>query len=334
MKPRLFVGSTVKSLTLARAIQTELSYDFEVTIWSQGIFKLSNSTLEDLENALNNYDCGVFVFSPDDILKIRNRRYKAVRDNVIFELGLFIGKLGKNRVFFLVPEKSDELHLPSDLLGIKPGKYFDRRDGNLQAAVAPFCDEVRQRAKEFGTQMAGVTKTGMFQEYLGYFSSLFDSSKELALFFIHSRSWRENNHGLILTFLRRNDTKKLYIFLPNYLNSRLMDQLTYNFEDGRYIPGFIEDAVNFFLRLQKSYPKKVDLRLYDYYPTYSFYKFDNTAIVAFYPTTDKKKNVPTFEFQQDSDFWNFLVDDFDTLVVNTKKLSAEHLSKLQELRNA
>ncbi|OQW66772.1 TIR domain-containing protein [Methylomonas sp. 11b] len=334
MKPRVFIGSSVESLPFARAIQSEVAYDFEVTIWSQGIFKLSNSSLEDLENALNEFDCGIFVFSPDDVLKIRNRRHKAVRDNVIFEFGLFVGKLGKDRVYFLIPEDSGELHLPSDLLGIKPGTYFNRSDGNLRAAVAPFCYEVREKIRDLDLRSTGLSKAGMFQDFMGAFQTLLAMSSELALFFIHSRSWRENNHDLILGFLERKESKRLYIFLPNFLNDALMRQLAYNFDDGRYILGLVEDAVNFFLNIQKKYPRKVVLRLYDFYPTYSFYKFDNSAIVAFYPTTDKKKNVPTFEFQKESSFWNFLNDDFETLVSKTIPLSSEHTEKLLENNNA
>ena len=334
MKPKVFIGSSVESLPLARAIQSEVAYDFEVTIWSQGIFKLSNNSLEDLESALNEFDCGIFVFSPDDILKIRNRRHKAVRDNVIFEFGLFVGKLGKDRVFFLMPEGSGNLHLPSDLLGIKPGTYFNRSDRNLRASVAPFCDEVREKLRCINFQSTGLSRFGMFQDFMKTFQDSLNVSSELALFFIHSRSWRENNHDLIIKFLERKDSKKLYIFLPNFLNSDLMSQLSFNFSDGRYIPGLVEDASNFFLEIQKNYQKKVLLKFYDFYPTYSFYKFDDNAVVAFYPTTDKKKNVPTFEFQKDSHFWNFLNDDFETLISKTIPPSTEHINKLLESKNA
>lgn len=289
MRPRVFIGSSVESLPLARAIQAELSYDFEITIWSQGIFKLSNNALEDLEGALDAFDYGIFVFEPNDILKIRNRRNKSVRDNVIFEFGLFIGKLGKHRVFFLVPEDSENLHLPSDLLGIKAGKYFTRRDGNLRAAVAPFCDEVRERGRSLGAKSVGLDRAAMFQDLASSFASLFDRSTTATLFFIHSRSWRENNHGALTRFLNRSDSNTLNVILPNFLNADLLKQIVANFEDGAFIPKLIEDAVTFFVRLRDQFPKKVKILVSDFYPTYSFYKFDESVIVAFYPTTDKKR---------------------------------------------
>lgn len=334
MRPRVFIGSSVESLPLARAIQAELSHDFELTIWSQGIFKLSSTTLEDLETALGGFDFGIFVFQPDDIIQIRDRSSKAVRDNVIFELGLFIGRLGKKRVFFLVPEKSPELHLPSDLLGVLPGKYYQRSDGNLTAAVGPFCEQVRQRVKENKMRSLGVSRVAMFQEFALDFPERLDRASELSVFFIHSRSWRENNHNAITSFLSRPDTKKLAVILPNFANCELMSQIVQNFEDGPVIPGLTRDAIRFFARLRDAYPRKVSVLLTDYYPTYSFYKFNTSAIVALYPTTDRKKNVPTLEVVSGSEAWYFLADDLERLESSATPLNADHLSRLSETQNA
>jgi predicted nucleotide-binding protein len=150
MKPRMFIGSSVESLDLANVIQENLDYDATTTVWNQGIFELSNSTLESLVNALENFDFGVFVFSPDDISQIRKEKLNTVRDNVIFEFGLFIGKLGRNKVFFVIPRETADFHLPSDLLGITSGVYDNKReDGNVKAALGPFCNQVRERLKKF-----------------------------------------------------------------------------------------------------------------------------------------------------------------------------------------
>src|SRR6202040_953388 len=39
----------------------------------------------------DSYDLGVFVFDADDVAVIRDNKTPTVRDNVLFELGLFIG---------------------------------------------------------------------------------------------------------------------------------------------------------------------------------------------------------------------------------------------------
>jgi Predicted nucleotide-binding protein containing TIR-like domain len=150
MKAKVFIGSSVEGLNIAYAIQQNIEYDCNPTVWTQGIFQLSSTALDDLLSTLENSDFGVFVFTPDDILKIRNNTFQSVRDNVIFELGLFIGKLGKEKVFFVTPIDETNLHLPTDLLGINPGVYNNKReDGNLLAALGTFCNQIREHFKKF-----------------------------------------------------------------------------------------------------------------------------------------------------------------------------------------
>lgn len=148
MKPRIFIGSSTESLNIAYAIQ-ELLPDMEVTVWTQGIFQLSNNILDNLTAALDNIDFGVFVFSPDDLLVIREQRLSSARDNVVFELGLFIGRLGKHRSFFVIPKDRSDFHLPSDLLGINPATFDpNRQDKNLRAALGPACNQIRTAVED------------------------------------------------------------------------------------------------------------------------------------------------------------------------------------------
>ena len=70
------------------------------------------------------------------------------RDNVIFELGLFIGRIGRRRSFLVEP-RGEEAKLPSDLSGITSITYkYDRKD--LAAALGPACKRVRDIIKELG----------------------------------------------------------------------------------------------------------------------------------------------------------------------------------------
>jgi predicted nucleotide-binding protein len=137
MKPRIFIGSSVEGLSVAYAIQQNLTHDAEPTVWDQGVFDLSKTSIESLTKAVDESDFGVFVFSPDDITKMRGNDVNSIRDNVIFEFGLFTGRLGRDRVFFVKPDGLD-MHLPTDLLGMAPGSYNpNREDGRLQAATGP-----------------------------------------------------------------------------------------------------------------------------------------------------------------------------------------------------
>jgi len=162
MKPRLFIGASVESVNIAYASQQNLCRDAEVTVWDQGVFELSTSELESLIKTLDESDFAMFVFSPDDLVTIRGHENQAVRDNVIFELGLFVGRLGKNRCYILIPEDHTDLRIPTDLIGMTPATYeTGRRDGRFQAATAPACHSIREAMGRIGprSEEAGTPNT-------------------------------------------------------------------------------------------------------------------------------------------------------------------------------
>lgn len=149
-KPRLFIASSVESLPIAEAVNVNLDHDFEVTIWQSGTFKLSSSTIEDLVEKSSAVDFALFIFAPDDITTIRNRKEHVVRDNVIFEMGLFVGAIGKSRSFVLKPRDTD-MHLPTDLLGVTPADYdANRSDGDLVSATNRACSLIKAEVVRIG----------------------------------------------------------------------------------------------------------------------------------------------------------------------------------------
>lgn len=149
-KPRLFIASSVESLPIAEAVNVNLDHDFEVTIWKNGTFKLSSSTIEDLVEKSSAVDFALFIFAPDDISTIRSRSEHVVRDNVVFEMGLFVGAIGKSRSFVLKPRDVD-MHLPTDLLGVTPADYdASRSDGDLVSATNRACSLIKSEVERLG----------------------------------------------------------------------------------------------------------------------------------------------------------------------------------------
>ncbi|HEU4557614.1 MAG TPA: nucleotide-binding protein, partial [Longimicrobium sp.] len=144
MKPKVFVASASESLEVAYAVQEELGDDAEVTVWSQYFGVPMRTVLETLLDVLQHTEFAVFVFSPHDAAVIRGEERPTVRDNVLFELGLFVGRLGRERNFILVPKVEPSIRLPTDLLGVVTLDYDpERSDRNLRAALGPSCNRIR-----------------------------------------------------------------------------------------------------------------------------------------------------------------------------------------------
>jgi predicted nucleotide-binding protein len=153
-RPRLFIGSSKEGLPIAEALKQSLESDLVVEIWNQGtVFGLGDSTLEALEAAVLAYDFGLFVFTPDDQLNSRGEVKAVARDNVIFELGLFVGKLTRRRAFVLRPTGST-IALPSDLAGITTAAYECGQVGT-SGYLNSACDQIRAACSPRGDCSTG-----------------------------------------------------------------------------------------------------------------------------------------------------------------------------------
>jgi len=147
-KPRTFIGSSKEGARYAHALQAALDEKMEVTVWDQGIFNLSSYTMDALIEEAHRTAFAILVFSPDDEVVIRGRESVAVRDNVLFELGLFMGILGRKRVYVVAPSDVPDFRIPSDLLGLTLATYHHRTDGNLKAALGPSCAAILEVASK------------------------------------------------------------------------------------------------------------------------------------------------------------------------------------------
>ena len=149
-KPSVFIASSVEGLSIADAINANLEHVAHCTIWRAGTFKLSSRTIDDLVKKSSIVDFAVFAFTPDDVATIRKHEKVVARDNVVFEMGLFIGAIGKERCYIVKPRGVD-MHLPSDLIGVTPADYaVDRPDGDMESALNYACKLIRDQIGELG----------------------------------------------------------------------------------------------------------------------------------------------------------------------------------------
>jgi hypothetical protein len=147
----MFIGSSLEGLQIAKAIQANLDQDCETTVWSQGVFGLGEGTLETLVDRLDDFDFASLILTPDDLIKSRKGSSPTPRDNVLFELGLFIARLGRKRTF-IVYDRSTPLRLPSDLAGVTSATFQPHASQNWQAALGAACTQIESAVKALGTR--------------------------------------------------------------------------------------------------------------------------------------------------------------------------------------
>ena len=149
-KASVFIGSSSEGLEFARAIRAQLRSDAEISLWNEGFFKVGSTFIESLVNALPRFDFAILLLTGDDLVKSRSDENLGPRDNVIFELGLFMGRLGRDRTF-IVHQADAEIKIPTDLSGVATAQYeWPRQDRNYNAAVGSACDEVRGAIRDLG----------------------------------------------------------------------------------------------------------------------------------------------------------------------------------------
>lgn len=150
-RPLVFVGSSREMLPIAQELQRGLTDDeVTVTVWTDGVFRASRDSVSNLLAVAERSDFAVLVVGPDDVVTHRGTDQPAPRDNVIFELGLFIGSVGRDRTY-LVKARGDDLRLPTDLLGLEPIQ-FNNEGATLASRLGPACTEVKRYIREMGVR--------------------------------------------------------------------------------------------------------------------------------------------------------------------------------------
>lgn len=149
---KVFIMSSVEAIPITDLIIQQFEHDpFLAVVWQHGVFKASQYTLDDLEAQLDDSDFAIAVAHADDVIITRDDEWPIVRDNVLLELGMFIGRLGRSRAFLMEPRDAN-LRLPSDLAGLTtiPYRYQPGKDG--AALIAPACARLRERILAAGAR--------------------------------------------------------------------------------------------------------------------------------------------------------------------------------------
>ena len=151
-QPRVFIGSSTEGLKVATKIQAQVARGGHciATTWTKGVFGLTRPVFEDLLRSLTAHDFAILVLTPDDETTLRVEDYKTPRDNVVLELGLFLGSLGRDRTFIVCDPT--QLRLPSDLAGVTVARIRDSGNGSPPRSIRTAAAEIRARISALGAR--------------------------------------------------------------------------------------------------------------------------------------------------------------------------------------
>lgn len=142
----IFMGSSSEAMEYMEKIAVQLeNLQVKPLLWNatgKGIFIPGVNTIDSLIAIAERVDAAVFIFNADDRTwnnKSALESTDAVRDNVLFEYGLFMGKLGKNKVCFICKGNPK---VASDLKGIT---YINGDEGeyNVKAKIRDWLEAMK-----------------------------------------------------------------------------------------------------------------------------------------------------------------------------------------------
>lgn len=178
MKPSIFIGSSTEALPIAELVEQELSKHFDAKLWKDHLFELGEDTLNSLLIFMQCYDFAVLVVTDDDTAIVRKKKSGTPRDNVIYELGLFTGALGRRRTFAVVSHKSVKLNgkkaspkLPSDILGANTAHISDmpmeKLKSHIHKDLKDLVETIQERSEQATLQL--LPSTGLATGYVQNF---------------------------------------------------------------------------------------------------------------------------------------------------------------------
>ncbi len=147
-KSRVFIASSGRSLLVAEKLRDELTSDFcAPTLWTEESRREIGQTIfEMLEGAAERFDFAVIILAKDDMMTGGQGETMKARDNCVFEAGLFMAAIGRNRCFLVNSVRQSDL--PSDLGGIISVPFDEPADLTDRSACAAAIKGVAAQLKD------------------------------------------------------------------------------------------------------------------------------------------------------------------------------------------
>ena len=213
MKPRIFIGSSSEGLGVAKRIKKFFTPDYNCYLWTDDIFKNNESFLDTLIKSASLFDFSFMVFAADDLISVRGEIFEEPRDNVLFEYGLFLGRVGIDRAFVIA---EDAANLPSDLLGITVTRYSTTISDDGVKVATPSLEEGLTKLKRQTDENLRLGHLGLLPSTVAAIS-YFDNFVRI------TAEWIMENTPNLTVEGKEYHRGMLYIKIPDNLDSDIKD---------------------------------------------------------------------------------------------------------------
>lgn len=275
---RIFIGSSSERINEAKKIASWLEeIDVSVDLWTK-IFMPGHNTIDDLIAEAQNVDAAIFVFAEDDKTWYRECVVNTVRDNVLFEYGLFCGSISKDNVIMAVvgnPQKA------TDIIGINHVSI--EKEYKAQEEIKNWCLECKKRKN---TKINPTYKVMNLSKALQYAVEKKARINTLRVFAISA-------FKSVQVLRLMNDSIKI-----NHAKIMLREFKTHDDYYCESMANAINMACDSWHKMEElGSIKDLTLRFFDYHPDNGVYIFDKRILIMGNMVYNKKTK--EYDFQND-----------------------------------
>ena len=159
-------------------------------------------------------------------------------------------------------------------------------------------------------EVAGITTVAMdFRDSRIDWKTMFSSSTRLDIWIAYGTTWRNSHLPEIEQFLK-NKENLIQIAIPNPNDQRIVQTLAHRFGmEPAQLEVKIRETIREFQSLTVG-EGKVRIYLASSVPLFTFYRFNNSAVVAFYNHRKGRMSVPTFVCTKEGTLYQYIAEEF------------------------
>jgi hypothetical protein len=184
-----------------------------------------------------------------------------------------------------------------------------------------FADEILAKAglsrdlNDAGIQVI----TESFQDPRINWDQLFSNACHLDIFVAYASTWRNSHMNQLGRLLRRQDSR-LRVILPDPGNAPIVEELAARFQiSADELQSRINDSISSFQQLNDGNRDNVQIYLCPVAPLYTMYRFDSSAVIAFYNHRLGRIPVPALICNEKGYLYRHVTEEIEGLIARSTR---------------